>query len=75
MRNIDNMDEDDGSSPDSSPRREPQFTPNQPHVPVTAPYCQHDCFAITHYQVIDILEKLCLLFFMLATDLISSSVY
>jgi len=38
MRNIDNTYEDDGSSPDSSPRREPQFTPNQPHVP--SPYVE-----------------------------------
>ncbi|CAL5013485.1 unnamed protein product [Urochloa decumbens] len=38
VRNIDNMDEDDGSSPDSSPRREPQFTPIQPHVP--SPYVE-----------------------------------
>ncbi|OEL30099.1 Chaperone protein dnaJ 10 [Dichanthelium oligosanthes] len=38
VRNIDSMDEDDGSSPDSSPNREPQFTPNQPHVP--SPYVE-----------------------------------
>ncbi|KAG2579936.1 hypothetical protein PVAP13_6NG303800 [Panicum virgatum] len=38
MRNIDNTYEDDGSSPDSSPRREPQFTPNQPRVP--SPYVE-----------------------------------
>ncbi|CAL5001200.1 unnamed protein product [Urochloa decumbens] len=38
VRNIDNMEEDDGSSPDSSPRREPQFTPIQPHVP--SPYVE-----------------------------------
>ncbi|KAL6661131.1 hypothetical protein ACP70R_000515 [Stipagrostis hirtigluma subsp. patula] len=35
MKNIDNMDDNDGSSPDSSPKREPQFTSNPPHAPIT----------------------------------------
>uniref|UniRef100_A0A804LTH1 DNAJ-containing protein X-domain domain-containing protein n=1 Tax=Zea mays TaxID=4577 RepID=A0A804LTH1_MAIZE len=37
-KNIDNMDGNDGSSPDSSPNREAQFTPNQPPVP--SPYVE-----------------------------------
>lgn len=52
------MEEDDGSSPDSSPKREPQFTPNQPHVPVTAPYFEQTVLPLLIYQVINILGKL-----------------
>uniref|UniRef100_A0A0A9GBA5 Uncharacterized protein n=1 Tax=Arundo donax TaxID=35708 RepID=A0A0A9GBA5_ARUDO len=32
------MDDNDGSSPDSSPKREPQFTPNPPRAP--SPYVE-----------------------------------
>jgi hypothetical protein len=40
MRNIDNMDDNDGSSPDTSPRREPPYNPipNPPHAQVAAHY-------------------------------------
>ncbi|CAD6245989.1 unnamed protein product [Miscanthus lutarioriparius] len=38
VKNIDNMDDNDGSSPDSSPTREAPFTPNQPPVP--SPYVE-----------------------------------
>ncbi|KAL6858978.1 hypothetical protein ACP4OV_017980 [Aristida adscensionis] len=48
MRNIDNMDDNDGSSPDSSPKREPQpqFTPNPPHAP--SPYVEAPQFNGTY---------------------------
>ncbi|KAF8653700.1 hypothetical protein HU200_061810 [Digitaria exilis] len=48
VRNIDNMEEEDGSSPDSSPRREPQFTPSQPHVP--SPYVEAPQVNGTYYS-------------------------
>ncbi|KAL6644540.1 hypothetical protein ACP70R_016148 [Stipagrostis hirtigluma subsp. patula] len=46
MKNIDNMDDNDGSSPDSSPKREPQFTPNPPHAP--SPYVEAPQFNGTY---------------------------
>jgi hypothetical protein len=63
VRNINSMDDNDGSSPDSSPNREPQYTPNPPPVPnrepqytpnpppvpVTAPYYKDLFFGTVHY--------------------------
>uniref|UniRef100_A0A0D9X9X5 J domain-containing protein n=1 Tax=Leersia perrieri TaxID=77586 RepID=A0A0D9X9X5_9ORYZ len=49
MRNIDNMDDNDGSSPDSSPRREPSCDPipNPPHA--QSPYVEAPPFGGTYY--------------------------
>jgi hypothetical protein len=49
MRNIDNMDDNDGSSPDTSPRREPPYNPipNPPHA--QSPYVEAPQFGGTYY--------------------------
>ncbi|KAK3123861.1 hypothetical protein QOZ80_8AG0637190 [Eleusine coracana subsp. coracana] len=50
VRNINSMDDNDGSSPDSSPNREPQFIPNNPpHVP--SPYVETPPFSGTYYSL------------------------
>ncbi|KQJ98972.1 chaperone protein dnaJ 10 [Brachypodium distachyon] len=49
MRNIDNTDDNDGSSPDSSPRREPSYNPAIPNPPLTqSPYVEAPQFGGTY---------------------------
>ncbi|TVT99158.1 hypothetical protein EJB05_48302 [Eragrostis curvula] len=49
VKNINSMDDNDGSSPDSSPKRESQFTPNPPLAP--SPYVEAPQFNGTYCSV------------------------